>query len=630
MYHCKLFRSGLMAALLVWLLVNTAMASGLPWVVDAHHDSLKLDNGFDYFFESNDSLQIEQILSGDHPPWQYSNKDTVNFLYREEALWLRFDVQPRNTGDQQYLLEVASPFIDSVEFYHVRYDQYSRPYVHEVAVDGDRFRVTDRLFHSRFPIFPVTFERDKKSTFYLRIKTTSSLLAPITLWKSDAYLVSEQVGLVLHSIFYGVMLVMALYNLVISWFLRDQTYLVYVGYVLAVVGYEISLSGFGNRFIWGDSQWFVQNSLTLFVCLGFLAGGHFVMRFLSLKRENPVLYKIARLFVTFYAIASILSLAVPEAILMPILQIAGLLASFFVLYTGFIQWNKGSIWARYMVIAWSILLFGTVVFTLMVLGYLPRNPFTEYVQVVGFVVETTLLSIALAARLNQERHAKEYAMEAALGLARQVNQANQEKLILQQQANRELENKVSEQTWQLQATLDKLYKANEQLEKMAATDPLTGLYNRRFFDEFFPSEFQRCRWLKQSVAVIVMDIDHFKKINDVYGHIVGDQCLQMVAKVIQSNCQRPDDRLVRFGGEEFVIVLPNTDEDGVRNVAERVRESIEKTEFVIQGNRIPVTISVGISCVVPDANVTAHAALERADKALYSAKSAGRNCVKFA
>lgn len=593
-------------------------------------DSVNLANQFRYYFENQKPLEIENILRSDTSGWQVSEQGTVNFLYDDRAVWLRFDVQADLPADMDFLLEIASPFIDRVEFYHIGYNQYQEPIVLNAGVDGDVFGVSKRMMKARFPIFPVALQSDSHQTFYLRIKSTGALLAPVSLWPKQTYILEEQTSLVFQSLLFGIMIVMVLYNFSIFVFLRETTYLLYVGYVFMSILYMATITGFGPKYIWGDSYWLVQNAITLFVALSFMAGGAFVRSFLSLKKNSPFFYRLSTRMIWAYGVCAGLAFILPEKWVMPILQPMGLLACTFVLWAGIHQWRQGSIWARYMVISWTVLVIGTCVFTLMVLGYLPRNPFTEYFQMVGFGIEVTLLSIALAARMNQDRMAKKMAMETALNLAHQVNLVNQEKLIMQQQTNQELETKVNRQTWQLQSTLDKLYEANDRLDKLSKTDQLTGMYNRRFFDEFFPKEFKQSQLLKRSIAIVVMDIDFFKTINDVHGHLVGDQCLEMVSKVIQSSCQRPSDRIVRYGGEEFVTVLPNTDGAGAERVAERIRRAVEKTEFIVQGKRIPLTISIGITCLVPTPESTPAHALGLADRALYQAKSAGRNCVKLA
>lgn len=618
----------ILVCFLAWITITPAVAQQTV-LVDDQSAVVRLDGHLQYWFDHDHQLTLDALLRDTQPQWKRVDGTSPGFLYQAVPLWVRLDLRGGGSTGNTFLLELASPYLDRIDFFHVRYDAYGQPYIYDEAVDTEQDSAR-RLFKARFPVFAVPLEPGELATLYVRIDSTSALMAPMTLWRLEDYVGAEQRSLILYGMFFGIMLVMALYNASLYLFLRDKTYLYYVGFVLVVIGYEASLTGFGARYLWSELDWLKQHGMTLFICLGFWLGGKFVIEFLDLRRRNPRFHAIATLLVRAFAGCAVLALVLPESIVVPITQPLGLLACVMVLWAGIYQWRQGSQWARYLVIAWSVLMVGTSLFILMMIGWLPRNPFTEYVQIVGFVLETTLLSVALAARVNEERLAKSLALETALDLAHQVNLANQKNLLLQQQVNQELESRVSKQTWQLQSTLDKLFEANDRLERLTVTDPLTGLRNRRFFDEQFPRDFEQCRLVHQPMTLIVMDIDHFKLINDRHGHAVGDQCLEMVARVIASSCQRPDDRIVRFGGEEFVILLPRTDIAGANRVAERIRSLIEKTDFVLQGKRVPVTISVGVASQVPALAGGHQALFSEADRALYEAKSAGRNCVRVA
>jgi diguanylate cyclase (GGDEF)-like protein len=162
--------------------------------------------------------------------------------------------------------------------------------------------------------------------------------------------------------------------------------------------------------------------------------------------------------------------------------------------------------------------------------------------------------------------------------------------------------------------------------RLAATDPLTGLPNRRFFDEFAKLDMDRFLRFGEPSSVLMVDLDHFKGINDTYGHAAGDEVLRRVAS-LGKLVFRSSDLFARWGGEEFVCLLPGTDEWGAILAAEKLRSAIEQLSIVSAGRAIPVTASVGVSSVDSDDRVMDDALL-RADRAMYRAKNDGRNCVR--
>ena len=131
------------------------------------------------------------------------------------------------------------------------------------------------------------------------------------------------------------------------------------------------------------------------------------------------------------------------------------------------------------------------------------------------------------------------------------------------------------------------------------------------------------------MTLMMLDIDHFKKFNDTYGHLAGDTCLQAVAKRISEDLRWPGDSVARFGGEEFCVLLSETGSAGANKVAERIRSNIEQLEFRWQNNRIPVTISIGIVAKNPRADDSIEYLISCADQALYKSKAAGRNRATF-
>ncbi|RIX42472.1 MAG: diguanylate cyclase [Rhodocyclales bacterium GT-UBC] len=174
----------------------------------------------------------------------------------------------------------------------------------------------------------------------------------------------------------------------------------------------------------------------------------------------------------------------------------------------------------------------------------------------------------------------------------------------------------------------KLDSANQELKRLSAIDGLTGISNRRLFDDFIAREWRRARRAECSVALMMCDVDHFKRFNDTYGHQAGDDCLRQVASAIQSVMDRASDIVARYGGEEFVVVLPETSIGGALFVAEKIRHAVHALNIPhAESPQGRVTLSIGIANHVPVENENPEILISAADRALYQAKHDGRDRV---
>ena len=165
---------------------------------------------------------------------------------------------------------------------------------------------------------------------------------------------------------------------------------------------------------------------------------------------------------------------------------------------------------------------------------------------------------------------------------------------------------------------------HEEIYRMMITDGLTGIANRRKLDEAMENEFLRAKRYGRPLSIAILDADHFKKVNDTHGHIVGDFVLKKLATLFQQNIRR-EELLGRYGGEEFVVVMPEVDSSGAFQLAEKLRKTVEGTVFKSGEAELPVTISVGVATLGDEESVKAF--LDTADQALYKSKEDGRNRV---
>jgi len=197
--------------------------------------------------------------------------------------------------------------------------------------------------------------------------------------------------------------------------------------------------------------------------------------------------------------------------------------------------------------------------------------------------------------------------------------------VKQQESQDLLEERVQERTLELHIALQELESANQELERKNILDELTGLHNRRFYDQKIQAEYRRSRRNLTPLSLVVIDIDHFKSVNDNYGHLAGDQCLIWLSQFIKQSLKRSADKAFRYGGEEFCLILPDTETQGALLLAEQLRNAVNEQAFHYQDTDIPLTISCGISTYKQEKEITPEQIFAGADKALYQAKHNGRN-----
>lgn len=168
-----------------------------------------------------------------------------------------------------------------------------------------------------------------------------------------------------------------------------------------------------------------------------------------------------------------------------------------------------------------------------------------------------------------------------------------------------------------------------ELKQLSTVDALTGLKNRRYFDDALGKAIKNSTREKSPLALFIIDIDHFKTVNDSYGHLTGDEYLRRLARLLSKVVKRETDTVARFGGEEFAIILPGINAKDAITIAEKIRKETEKMQYFCPNGEVHFTVSVGISCKTHSQTISELDLIEAADKALYQAKTSGRNQVKL-
>ncbi|HOI54423.1 MAG TPA: GGDEF domain-containing protein [Phycisphaerae bacterium] len=237
------------------------------------------------------------------------------------------------------------------------------------------------------------------------------------------------------------------------------------------------------------------------------------------------------------------------------------------------------------------------------------------------------LVVNLHADIQEVAKVLDIQIPESLSYAQIVQQANQELTRLNLQAQQRMHEAERSQR-EASERLEVLEESNRQLAQKANTDPLTGVYNRRFMEGFLEREIARAARFRRPLSVLFIDVDHFKQINDSHGHLVGDAILRQLAKLLGA-ATRDVDCLCRYGGEEFMLTLLETELWGATQLAEKIRRLVAAWKFKSDGQETPyhVTVSIGVAAMNPNRPVDKELLIQMADESAYAAKRDGRNCV---
>ncbi|MBK9304087.1 MAG: diguanylate cyclase [bacterium] len=541
--------------------------------------------------------------------WRPLAPGIPNFGYTDREAWLAFRLAPDALSRHEALLAVAYPLLDELELYAVADGR-------AVAVGraGDREPFARRQFAHRHFLFPLASPAADGATYLLRARSTSSLQVPLALWDADAYFRAETGRYAAYGLFYGAMLLVVLYNAILFGVLRERVHLAFVVHLGSFLGLMAGLQGLGYQYLWPHWPWLQEKAPALFVAAATGSAFVFAHDLLGLREHSP---RCSRLF-RAGALAGLAGLAasglLPYATVMRPVLVAAVLGAAVIAWGGLRQWRVGGHSARWFVAAWLTFLLGTLLMIVSKFGLLPRTFVTENGPLFGLAAEAMLLSLALARRFREHK------------AARRAAQA--EVLRLQQEANRVLKQEVQLRTSEMQNMMRLLAQANEESELRNRIDGLTGICNRRAFDERLELEFGRAQREQEPISLLMADIDGFKDFNDRHGHLTGDECLQAVARTIEETARRTTDFSARYGGEEFAVIVPDAIPGQLAAFGERLRRAVADLVFVVDGRRVPVTVSVGGGTLLPGPADTPEDLIRLADGALYRAKNSGRNRVE--
>ena len=463
----------------------------------------------------------------------------------------------------------------------------------------------DRLVSSSSYVVPLD-DADREATVFARVTTRSSMQVPLELWTVDAFAEQQREVALFHGAYLGVVVAMFLYNILLYAVIREKAYVWYIGWMVFMALFVITVNGIAFQWLWPNQPGLSFTAVPMTLSLAIAFASRFFVRFLGERGASVWLFR----FIVFACLGvAITTLALPFRIsVIAAIGIAMLMVSSAALIA-IRRAYQGQSTASYFLMAFSFVITGGVALALNKFGIIPRTFATEYAAELGSAIEMVVLSFAIIVRFNSQRRQRE-AVQAQLLQAEQLRTVD-------------LEARVMERTAELKS-------ANVQLLALSRIDALTGMFNRRYLDERLHEELRRVDRARSSIAVLMIDVDHFKHLNDTHGHQVGDLCLQAIARALTEGCVRPGDIAARYGGEEFIVLAPDIDAAGAKTFAEKLRQRIASLEVQSGDKTLRVTASIGVCWRQSDGRLSGDFMVAAADKALYQAKEAGRNQVVLA
>ncbi|HEX5755525.1 MAG TPA: diguanylate cyclase [Arenimonas sp.] len=527
----------------------------------------------------------------------------TTFGFGHGAYWFHARLFNDSTRDERWLLVLSYPLLDYVDV-HLRHP--NGQWIH--LASGDHLPFSSRGLSYRHPNFWLDLPQRTEVDLLVRVSSSSSTQVPLTLYTASAFAEMErqaQFGLGLYN---GILLALFLYNLVLWLASRDSSHFWYTVHVGAFGLLMLCLNGLAFEYFWPDVPALANQAIPLTMALGQVAMHQFTRVFLELRKRWRVGDLMSRAMIALLLLLALLS---------PLLDYRDSVVPLTLLVfpgAALILWQtvrcllQGFKPARLFLVAWSMLLLGTSIYALISLGMVPKVFVTEYGIQIGSALEMVLLSFALAYRYAALRNESERIIR---------------------EANEQLERSVARRTTELSSALEQLADANSRLRESNRRDALTGAFNRRHFREVFEQLLRQSQEQRRQLGVVLVDLDHFKAVNDQHGHLAGDDCLRHLSRLLHDELRStPGAVLSRFGGEEFAVLLPDQPPTAVAAIAEAMRRRLAETPATHGDLTIPMSASFGAYNIEPGVTIRADDALHRADHALYAAKTRGRNCVQ--
>ena len=390
----------------------------------------KLGTHMLYLIDEQHEIGIDALL---HNPnqftWQQHEQDVPNFGFNTSSFWFWFKVENNSLEKVRWLLEIGYPILDQVDIYL----QFADGHIQQWHT-GDEVPFSSRQIPHRHFVTRLDFTPHSSSNVFIHIQTSGTVQVPVTLWEISSFFQAEQISNLMYGAFFGLFLVIILYNLFLYVSIKDKSYLYYVTFSFSFLMFSVSISGYGFQFLWPDNLFFQKYSIFIFVSLSMLGLSKFTQYFLGIKKSKNLDFVFLRIMFLIGCLNLMLMFILPYKSIIQFQMFTCLYGGFACIYSGAIALKRIGPTAIIYLSAWTMLVIGILLLTINKIGIIESNFFTEYAAMFSAAALSILLSFALGYQIQIEQKNRILAERSAFNSQQQVykeklraNQANDEK-----------------------------------------------------------------------------------------------------------------------------------------------------------------------------------------------------------
>ncbi|MGB3724581.1 MAG: diguanylate cyclase [Glaciecola sp.] len=574
-----------------------------------------------YLVAPIENYQADTIINDRVLPWKAAGN--MNFPSPDvpHGVWLKIPIAP-STHDDTLFLRFTDPLIDLLDVYIVT-ESHNKQQITSELKGGDTRYFNTRELALAHNVVSLPFTT-LPTTVYVYAQSKISINLHASLWRSATFIAFNNKHTVFLGLLFGYTLALICYCMMMFATVRKSEYLYYSGHLVGFFAHILAISSFGFQYMWPQNTQLQSVIGGTTICFMFILLVKFTVSLLG--NTGPAFSRTCTALVYLSSVVVVLSMIT----LSPVFVMIGIgLVLLSACAMPPLCWflSKANLAAKSVAcLIWGILI-ATVILSLM-----ERYNISEsladplLILVVGFYLETMVIGLALLYHYRVSSDKTHQLKELVVKDKASAIQSKDAIVQLQSNAQRKLEQQVKAQTIQLEGALADLNRASGELESMRNLDGLTGLPNRFAFEETLNQYVKTAMDTRTPLCIAVLDIDHFKHINDTHGHLIGDECLRKFSSLFKHMFSQQEYNFCRFGGEEFMLASLLEPEE-VENQLNQFREALAALIIDAASSPFSFTVSAGVASGYLEQSADVRGLMSKADHNLYIAKQKGRNLV---